>query len=38
MALTGDERLTGFTLRMERIEVLAQPLLGRFAHVDRTLK
>ena len=28
--------LAGFTLRFERIELLLQPLLGRFARIDGT--
>jgi len=36
MALTVDERLAGFALRLQRIEFLIEPLLGRFAGVDRT--
>ena len=34
--LARDEGLTGFTLRLQRIEFLLEPLLGRFAGVDRT--
>src|SRR4051794_999546 len=33
-ALTADERLAGFALRMQRVEILLQPFLGRFAGVD----
>src|SRR4029077_19347977 len=31
-----DEGLTGLALRLQRIELLLEPLLGRFAGVDRT--
>jgi hypothetical protein len=34
--LAGDEGLAGFALRLQRIELLFEPLLGRFARVDRT--
>jgi hypothetical protein len=34
--LARDEGLTGFALRLQRIELLLEPLLGRFAGVDRT--
>ena len=34
--LAGDEGLAGFALRLQRIEFLLEPLLGRFASVDRT--
>src|SRR5208282_1801365 len=34
--LAVDEGLTGFALRLQRIEFLFEPLLGRFAGVDRT--
>src|SRR5207249_12310869 len=34
--LARDEGLTGFALRLQRIEFLFEPLLGRFAGVDRT--
>ncbi len=34
--LAPDERLAGFALGMERVEVLFQPLLGGFAGIDRT--
>ena len=36
VALTGDEGLAGFALRLQRIELLLEPLLGGFAGVDRT--
>ena len=34
--LAGDEGLTSFALRLQRIELLLKPLLGGFAGVDRT--
>jgi hypothetical protein len=34
--LPVDEGLAGFALRLQRIEFLLEPLLGRFASVDRT--
>jgi hypothetical protein len=34
--LAVDEGLAGFTLRLQRIELLLEPLLGRFAGVNRT--
>jgi hypothetical protein len=34
--LARDEGLTGFALRLQRIELLFEPLLGRFAGVNRT--
>src|ERR1700757_1536136 len=34
--LAVDEGLAGFALRLQRIEFLLEPLLGRFASVDRT--
>jgi putative spermidine/putrescine transport system permease protein len=33
--LAVDERLAGFALRLQRIEFLLEPLLGRLAGVDR---
>src|SRR6476660_3310707 len=35
LPLARDEGLTGFALRLQRIEFLFEPLLGRFAGVDR---
>src|SRR5262249_28579818 len=35
--LAVDEGLTGLALRLQRIELLLEPLLGRFAGVDRTV-
>jgi hypothetical protein len=34
--LAVDEGLAGFTLRLQRIELLLEPLLGRFAGVNCT--
>ena len=34
-ALAGHERLAGLALGVERVELLLQPFLGRFARVDR---
>src|SRR6476659_1780893 len=34
--LAVDEGLAGFALRLQRIELLFEPLLGRLAGVDRT--
>src|SRR6185437_7800465 len=34
--LAVDEGLAGFALRLQRIEFLFEPLLGRLAGVDRT--
>src|SRR6476661_252727 len=34
--LAVDEGLAGFALRLQRIEFLLEPFLGRFASVDRT--
>src|SRR6516164_9968684 len=34
--LAADERFAGFALRLQRIELLIEPLLGGFAGVDRT--
>src|SRR5580704_676915 len=34
--LAVDEGLAGFALRLQRIELLLEPLLGRFAGVDHT--
>src|SRR6202011_4698458 len=34
--LARDEGLTGFALRVQRIELLLEPLLGRLAGIDRT--
>jgi len=34
--LAVDESLAGFALRLQRIELLLEPLLGGFAGVDRT--
>jgi hypothetical protein len=36
VALAVDEGFAGFALRLQRIEFLIEPLLGRFAGVDRT--
>ena len=36
VTLAVDEGLAGFALRLQRIEFLLEPLLGRFAGVDRT--
>jgi hypothetical protein len=36
VALAGDEGLTSFALRLQRIELLLEPLLGGFTGVDRT--
>ena len=36
VALARDKGLTGFALGLQRIELLFEPLLGRFAGVDRT--
>src|SRR6516164_4246731 len=36
VALTVDESLAGLALRLQRIELLLEPLLGGFAGVDRT--
>src|SRR3984893_9722562 len=36
MPLAVDEGLAGFALRLQRIELLFEPFLGRFASVDRT--
>src|SRR3954470_391241 len=33
-ALAADERLAGFALRMQRVEILLQPFFRRFAGVD----
>src|SRR4051794_8660380 len=33
-ALAADECLAGLALRMQRVEVLLQPFLGRFTGVD----
>ena len=34
MPLADDEGLAGFALRVERVELLLEPLLGGFAGVD----
>src|SRR5579862_182463 len=34
MTLAHDERLAGFALRMQRVELLLQPLFGGFAGID----
>src|SRR6516162_6227931 len=34
--LAVDKRLAGFVLRLQRIELLFEPLLGRLAGIDRT--
>src|SRR5438445_2753705 len=36
LPLALDKGLAGFALRLQRIEFLLEPLLGRFAGVDRT--
>ena len=36
--LAGDERLAGFALGVERVEVLFQPLLAALAGIDRATK
>src|ERR1700680_4349197 len=36
MPLAVDEGLAGFALRLQRIELLFEPFLGRLAGVDRT--
>src|SRR5439155_18664992 len=36
LPLALDEGLAGFALRLQRIKFLLEPLLGRFAGVDRT--
>src|SRR6266404_344243 len=36
LPLAVDEGLAGLALRLQRIEFLLEPLLGRFASVDRT--
>src|SRR3984893_17828058 len=35
VTLTADVGLAGFALRLERVELLLEPFLGRFAGVDR---
>src|SRR4029077_1043878 len=36
VTLAADIGLAGFALRLERVELLLKPFLGRFAGVDRT--
>ena len=37
-ALTGHVGLTGIALRIQRVELLLQPLVGGFARIDRAAK
>ncbi len=38
MTLARDIGLTGFALRVERVELLLEPIVGRFSGVDRATK